>query len=545
MALHEAGHSFGLGHLDHHKAVMHDHLHGTYEGLHGSDIKAIQELYGVRDEDSFEHRKGNDSFGRATSIDLYKPGEKNDKAVVADLTTMDDVDYYKFTFSSLEPNPGPVSVQLQTSGVSSLTAKLTVFNSKRKEVASATAINPMSGDLTLHLGELPTDQTYYIKVEKGADNVFGIGSYELRLQADSTIQVAEESHSPTTEESQPVDSGEHHTHSQEESLPVDSNETSSTTTTTDNHHQMLSLDANTNDTVAEATSLMGAKKGKQDTRYAVSYYGSLHNSSDIDIYKVSSPKKWGDVEPTMTVGIWGLDQGQKAPKLTILDEDSKPIDAEIVVSEGSNLTVQINGIPRNTKFYIQVEADEMSPESSVGNYFFHVNFGHTTTNRETAASGTLRQDNPGGGTDLTLHEDTLFNFALATRTSDSTVDAAVRLTIFNEHGEEVFTTVARAGETVTANVLLGKGSYRAQIFAATRTGEILPDIGFALKFLTQDGNIDPYTIDPTADSTNQYSLTLDPSNSSGSSSTVYEWSTTDYVWDLYYLMDPYSDSFWF
>src|SRR5262249_59870263 len=96
-----------------------------------------------------------------------------------DVSTLADKDYYSITTPL---SVGGVTIQLQTSGISMLNARLTVYNAAGKVVGSATDTDPLSGDLTVRLTSALPLSTYTIKVESATADVFGIGSYHLTVQ---------------------------------------------------------------------------------------------------------------------------------------------------------------------------------------------------------------------------------------------------------------------------------------------------------------------------------------------------------------------------
>ncbi|HEV3025294.1 MAG TPA: matrixin family metalloprotease, partial [Pirellulales bacterium] len=93
VALHEAGHAFGIdGNTTDPTSAMYE----TYQfltGLDSADIAAIQSLYGgARAPDQYAAASPNHTLGTATPIGLAVSN-----MVEGDVTTMGDVEYYSFT----------------------------------------------------------------------------------------------------------------------------------------------------------------------------------------------------------------------------------------------------------------------------------------------------------------------------------------------------------------------------------------------------------------------------------------------------------------
>src|SRR5205085_1576225 len=95
----------------------------------------------------------------------------------ADLTTGSDVDYYAVT---LPAGASAFTVALRAGGVSLLASKVTVQTQAGKAVASGTAVG-QGGDVTLTVPSAAPGTTYYVKVERAAADVFGVGSYRLAV----------------------------------------------------------------------------------------------------------------------------------------------------------------------------------------------------------------------------------------------------------------------------------------------------------------------------------------------------------------------------
>jgi hypothetical protein len=66
VALHEAGHVFGMEHSTDPRSAMYETYTGRKTGLTGADIAALQSFYGTRQPDAYEGWRGNNSFSTAT-----------------------------------------------------------------------------------------------------------------------------------------------------------------------------------------------------------------------------------------------------------------------------------------------------------------------------------------------------------------------------------------------------------------------------------------------------------------------------------------------
>lgn len=172
VALHEAGHVFGLEHSDDPASVMSESYWGVRTGLSASDLAMVRSYYGgARRADSFDSAGANDTQATATAL-----GARGNFVLTGDRTTSTDTDWYSFTAST----SGALTVKLKTSGISLLTARLSVVDASGKVVGSAVATDPTRGDLTINLSSA-TAGKYFLKVDSAATDAFGIGRYQLSV----------------------------------------------------------------------------------------------------------------------------------------------------------------------------------------------------------------------------------------------------------------------------------------------------------------------------------------------------------------------------
>ena len=175
VVLHELGHALGLGHSTD-GTVMAPMIGSVYSGLSSDDIAGIQAIYGTRQNDSYDSGSGNNSFGTATSVGLNGSGAVSFNA---DLTSMDDVDYYKLTAPANAS--GSLTVSVDATDISLLTPKVLVYDANFNLVGSASATT-YEGKATLSLTGLTAGATYYVVADGATSDVFGMGAYKLSAQ---------------------------------------------------------------------------------------------------------------------------------------------------------------------------------------------------------------------------------------------------------------------------------------------------------------------------------------------------------------------------
>jgi hypothetical protein len=173
VAAHEAGHALGLDHSTDPLSVMADQYTGTKAGLSTSDVAAIQAIYGPRVPDASEGTTGNETPATATALNWA-----TNRSVTADLTTNSDLDYYSIVPPTATQK---FTVRVRTSGLSLLTAKVTVYDPSGKAVGSDASTDPTDGDLAVRVNRVQGGGTYLVKVASNSADVFGVGRYRLDI----------------------------------------------------------------------------------------------------------------------------------------------------------------------------------------------------------------------------------------------------------------------------------------------------------------------------------------------------------------------------
>jgi hypothetical protein len=296
VAIHEAGHSFGIDDNSDPTSVMDESYQGVRTGLAAADVAAIQALYGTRPADTYEGASGNNTLATAT---------KYADAVTADLG-QGDADYYRFSTPLLFPG---TTIRLQAAGLSLLEARLTVFDAAGRVVATASASDPLHNDVTLQLTNLKPLSTYYVRVDGATDDVFAIGGYKLAI--DNTL-------------------------------------TSSLTNTV----SLLSSELGVNDTLKTATNLVGKVVGLTgQTDFLVR--ASLNGNLDTDYYKITAPSSGGVLVATA----WGLGANDLDPRIQVYDSSDHLIAAQVLTNDSGAFTVQVANAAAGQSYYLRVTSD--------------------------------------------------------------------------------------------------------------------------------------------------------------------------------------------
>ncbi len=320
VALHEAGHTFGLdANSTDPKSAM-SPTYAYHKQLSASDITNLQALYGSRQADSLN----NNTLAGAAPLSTSTQGA----TVAGDISSLQDLDFYKFQTPGFLTGFTGFTVQVQTSGISLLTPSLAVYDAAGNLVASASAPDPLHGDISLTVNA-KSGSTYYLRVAGATTSVFGIGGYQLNLT---------------------------------------------------NHFGLVSLGtvlnlttSVLNNTFATAQHLISQNPGT-DQRFDYFVQGNLVSSSGGNYYVVQSPPSPTGAMENMAAIVWGLDPNGLQPRIHVYGANQHPIAVQVIANGAGTYTIQLANVPSNTSYYIEVVADYPSGSQSTGRYALAVDF---------------------------------------------------------------------------------------------------------------------------------------------------------------------------
>jgi hypothetical protein len=454
VALHEVGHALGLGNSDDPTSAMYQSYLGVRAGLSAADIANLRALYGgPRTADDHEGLAGNNS--RDTASVAASPN------VAADITTNGDADFYKYTLPAHSDKV--VTVRVQTAGISLLTPKLTVYDAAGNLVGTASTTDPLAGGVAVTIKHTAPGATYYFKVEGGRPGVFGVGGYRLKIDSGKTSRVLIGT----------LDAGYDRT-----SLSIPESD----------HH--------TNDTLSSATNL-NQTKYQSNPQFANAVTGTIEDAGDVDLYSVVVPVFSSNQPRAMLVGAACVRKSNLDPAVAVFDAAGNRVAAEVLINDNDCFLLQVRNAAPGATYYIKVTADvSAGPKSAKGDYQLGVNYTTQPTVVGQLATDTLTAGMSTQARSMTVNKPQVTHFVLSAGDVVAADATAVRMTLFDQNGRAVFVLTALAGQTVSGDVFLGAGSYKAVFRAATKTGSALPAIAFTLRGKTLTDPIDPLPQDP-------------------------------------------------
>lgn len=452
VALHEAGHVFGLDHSTAAGSVMNED-YAFHGGLSAADIAAIRAMYGPRAMDAYDAAARNETLGTATAMP-YVSGTMYQYAAVGDVTDTSDTDVYKVKVPLL--GLFGMTVRLKTEGVSLLTPSVTVYDQLGRVVGSAVSLDPTNNDLTVRLNWVSPLATYYVKVDGATADAFGVGAYQVVVDVINPLA----------------------------GLPLLPNLLGPLT------------DFHLNDLLSSATTLFSSQQGTPDSRFDYVARGVIEDSSDIDNYKIKAPAATG-APLTLNILVWGTDAAPLGPRVRVFDAAKNPVAFQVLANDGGTASVQVTNATPGATYYLQVAARTPSGASNTGGYVLAADFNQfAPTVLDGVASTTV-----GAGTTsvaaLTVDEAGVFEFGVA-----AWGGGAVTMSVVDSTGKTLLTLTAAAGQLeVTKTAYLAAGTYTVR-YAATGTS-VAPPLQVDLFLLKLSDSIGPYSTRTTSGDTGQ------------------------------------------
>ena len=331
----------------------------------------------------------------------------------ADLTTSNDVDFYKFNTPILTASLSSVVVRLKSSGISLLTASLTVYDSFGRVVGADVSTDPLSNDLTVSFRPGLLGGTYYVKVDGAGQGAFDVGGYKLAVDFLSLGGLL----APLTSTVGAI------------------------------------LDGHTDDVLAQALGL--SAPSTTDSRFDAIYRGVIEDAADVDTYRVKTGKFAPGTAVTLNAMVWGLDGSPLDPRLRVFDQAGNPVAFQVLANDAGLFSLQVPNAVAGKDYFVQVAARTPGGANDTGTYFVAADFNRIEPLAfDGVTSGTV---SPGQTQteSLTIADAGVFHFALA-----PTSIGAVTMNVYDENGAIVFTLTAESGKpAVTATRYLGAGTY--------------------------------------------------------------------------------------
>jgi hypothetical protein len=475
--LHEAGHVFGIGDGTDPKSPMYPQYLGN-SSLTAGDIASLQALYGTRSLDPHEGSSGNNTISTATTI--QPPGSYTGATPLVafgDISSNKDADV--FAFKAPSGYKGSATIRLQSSGISLLAPHLSILDARGHVLGDAQAESDLGDVVTLHLGALDPNATYYLKVQGATSDVFGIGGYGLAVSFDAASQVA----------STAIDAvlrGPYQTLGPNDIASIFNSPS-------------LTFFNSRHDDPGAVTTIAPTPGYAANSHYEV--VGSISGPTDSVSYRIKTADAPSGGRPlVLTVTVRALDVNGTAPRVTILDGEGNTVAAQVLANGGGMFTVQAPNVKTGGNYVLSVGPATASGAASSGNFSLSAQFGTAAAQLSTLADDTLTTTAPTLSYNLYAGESQLMHLVLSAGDLGATASpgSAVQLTILDQAGAVIYTLTAPAGDVVSGpDLLLTPGAYTVRITALGGPDGPPPSLPFQLLGEEISDPIGPVINDPT------------------------------------------------
>ena len=405
--------------------------------------------------DANEGALGNNTSARATS--LQSSGLAGRVVGGGDLTTLSDIDYFKF---STQPTLGltSVTVTLQAAGLSLVTPRVTVYNSAGQIVAQGVSTNPLNNDVSLNFTNAFFGGTYTVKVEGANDDVFGIGIYQLTVDTlNLTVPVVSSLLSPVT-------------------------------------------DGFLNDTLSNATDLTQLTTTNTDQRFDATYRGVIESRSDQDIYKIKAPASANPNQLSLNVMVWGTGSNSVDPRVRVYDAAGNPVRYRVLANDVGLFSVEASSVVPEAIYYVSVAARNPNGANATGGYFLGVDFNEFEKTAYAGLGSGSVAPTVGQTATFRVANAGVFQFALAA--SGATAGSGVSMVLVDASGKVVLTLEATANQPLVTNTkYLAAGNYTIRyVSRGTTSTPVLYNL-YLLKLSDDVGPYSTKTTQPSSGST--------------------------------------------
>jgi hypothetical protein len=448
VALHEAGHVFGLEDNGNPNSPMNSHGIPDVVIPAPEDLLALQNRFGVRAPDLNDLDQNNDTIDEATQLDSSDDFTGTYPHFIFGDLGLGDRDV--FELNPLDNATGPVTFKVRTDGLSSLRPQLSIQNRFGVPLAEAQSTSSSGDTISVTIPSINPEEKYYAVVSGVAGDIHAIGGYSLVVTYDQSLQ--------TTPDAIRRFSGPEFRFLDQDDIEeffLDDD---------DGEIDDVNDDLGMDDNPTVATVLAPTPGYAENTRYSME--ASLASATDIDFYRVRAPIFVGSQPRVMTVLVRGALGSVLSPSIQVLDSNAVPLDVVPLVRHGNETVLQVMEMVSDANYFIRIQ-DPTATGNGTSNYKLTVLFGTAPQDTTIVSSRVLTSS---------FQEHTV-SFPRAVLVSPSiwgsdqnNLLGSWTVSIFNSQNQLVSSFSGSATEFRSApSMYLGAGDYR---FRITSTGAV-------------------------------------------------------------------------
>ncbi|OJW25025.1 MAG: hypothetical protein BGO49_15120 [Planctomycetales bacterium 71-10] len=179
VAIHEFGHALGMDHSAIYNAVMYSYYVGMKQSLNSDDVGGIQSIYSARPYDAWNSNgQSNGVYWNTKSLDGWRNGLNQITVPNLNITTSGQNEWFWVTIPA--NNTGSFTVQMQSSGLSSLSPQVYVYDSSLNLKGTAAAYG-FGDTATITIPGVSSGQGFFIRLSASSGGGAGTGAFGMQV----------------------------------------------------------------------------------------------------------------------------------------------------------------------------------------------------------------------------------------------------------------------------------------------------------------------------------------------------------------------------